>query len=214
MRNECVCVFLVCSYIPVDGGEERVPFDLLHSVGPGPCRHRSLWFSRAAGTFRLLSFFLRGSHIHTHTHTALAREMGFGGVWGGFPRHVMPCGCQNATSLGKVSAVTRGVPLDPLPLVFLSSLSGANAGLPSLLAGFRLNSILSKLWASRLRNWGIPSFALEQREGKIMIMGDYGRKLISTKLSAHKKKTHFRIMFIVSLRSFPWNGNVPVSISN
>lgn len=170
MRNECVCVFLVCSYIPVDGGEERVPFDLLHSVGPGPCRHRSLWFSRAAGTFRLLSFFLRGSHIHTHTQLSPGRwGLGDGG-WG-FPRHVMPCGCQNATSLGKASAVTRGVPLDPLPLFFFSSLSGANAGLPSLLAGFRLNSILSKLWASRLRNWGIPSFALEQREGKIMIIG-------------------------------------------
>lgn len=27
-------------------------------------------------------------------------------------------------------------------------------------------------------------------------------------------QTHLRIMFMVSLRSFPWNGNVPVSISN
>lgn len=28
------------------------------------------------------------------------------------------------------------------------------------------------------------------------------------------EETHLRIMAMVSLRSFPWNGSVPVSISN
>ena len=34
-----------CAHIPVDGGKESVAFDLLHSIGSGPWRHRSLWFS-------------------------------------------------------------------------------------------------------------------------------------------------------------------------
>ena len=33
--------------------------------------------------------------------------------------------------------------------------------LPSLLAGFLLNNIRSKFWASELKNCGMPSFALE-----------------------------------------------------
>lgn len=34
--------------------------------------------------------------------------------------------------------------------------------LPSRLAGFLLNRARRRLWASVLRNWGMPSFALEQ----------------------------------------------------
>ena len=40
MRARCAC-----AHIPVDGGKESVAFDLLHSIGSGPWRHRSLWFS-------------------------------------------------------------------------------------------------------------------------------------------------------------------------
>lgn len=39
--------------------------------------------------------------------------------------------------------------------------------LPSRLAGFRLNSARRRLWASVLRNWGMPSFALKQPPGLI-----------------------------------------------
>lgn len=108
----------------------------------------------------------------------------------------------------------------------LTGLHNPTNTLPSLLAGLRLNSILSKLWASKLRNWGIPNLALE---GSVRVKS---RKWVWTKIKAtanhylHIKThltscqclnhavTHLRIMFMVSLRSFPWNGNVPVSISN
>lgn len=44
--------------------------------------------------------------------------------------------------------------------------------LPSLLAGLRLKSIRSKLWASKLRNWGIPNFALiGRREQRLRTSG-------------------------------------------
>lgn len=35
--------------------------------------------------------------------------------------------------------------------------------LPSRLQGFRLKRALSKLWASMLRNWGMPSLALQSK---------------------------------------------------
>ncbi len=36
-------------------------------------------------------------------------------------------------------------------------------GLPNLLEGFRLKTLLRRLWASELRKWGIPSFALQKK---------------------------------------------------
>lgn len=41
--------------------------------------------------------------------------------------------------------------------------------LPSRLAGFRLNRARRRLWASVLRNWGMPSFALKQSPGLIRV---------------------------------------------
>lgn len=41
--------------------------------------------------------------------------------------------------------------------------------LPSRLAGFRLNRARRRLWASVLRNWGMPSFALQQPPGLIKV---------------------------------------------
>lgn len=99
---------------------------------------------------------------------------------------------------------------------------------PSLLAGFLLNKALSRDWASALRNWGIPRRALQgETEGtRLKLFHQIWREAFCTAtddcvttgcrvgLFFHLKNTHFRIRFMVSLRSFPWNGSAPVSISN
>ena len=41
--------------------------------------------------------------------------------------------------------------------------------LPSRLAGFRLNRARRRLWASVLRNWGMPSFALQWPPGLVRV---------------------------------------------
>lgn len=48
----------------------------------------------------------------------------------------------------------------PFPVAMSPPLS--RGCLPSRLAGFLLNRARRRLWASVLRNWGMPSFALEQ----------------------------------------------------
>lgn len=78
---------------------------------------------------------------------------------------------------------------------------------PRRLPGFLLNRLRSRDWASGLRNWGIPSLALEEQKTMSVQRLRYENQYWGN-------KAHFKIIVMVSLRSFPWNGSVPVSISN
>lgn len=78
---------------------------------------------------------------------------------------------------------------------------------PKRLPGFLLNRLRSRDWASGLRNWGIPSLALEEQKTMSVQRLRYENQYWGN-------KAHFKIIVMVSLRSFPWNGSVPVSISN
>lgn len=116
--------------------------------------------------------------------------------------------------------------------------------LPKRFDGFLLNSIRKRLCASRLRNCGIPSFALRRRNKQEVTtlpafyvhshelclrsvlqftsqshfyqaaLTKDSTNQASRRLACCNSHTYLRIMFIVSFLSFPWNGNVPVSISN
>lgn len=191
----CVCV-RACSWcaLTFQSMVEKKECRLISSTpsGPAPADTDHCGSVELACFASFHSFW--EDHTLTHSHTALARGWGWGWVVG-VSRHVMLRGCQNATSLSKRERCnTRGSAWHP-PTLATTTTTGLSSQqpvrckhLPSLLAGFRLNSILSKLWASRLRNWGIPSFALKQPEENKWLIGDYRRKLISTKLSAQRRK--------------------------
>lgn len=70
-------------------------------------------------------FILFERITRSHTHTRLSLGDGVEGGWRGFPRHVMLCGCQNATSLSKsercnMRSSARHLPPPPPPPSFFS----------------------------------------------------------------------------------------------
>lgn len=117
------------------------------------CVGASVLIPRASGDDSVPAFPLHTGHPPAPNTTHGARRQGG-------RRHCLPTQRTTAPFSPRCGPVAwaAAVPCSP-PL--------SRGCLPSRLAGFRLNRARRRLWASVLRNWGMPSFALKQPPGLV-----------------------------------------------